>query len=264
MGGNQISDVFRVCHCLPATLLHLDLSFSEGLMLKCGSFIALPQLTSLCLDGCGLTFTAESATSIDLSSIDPIAQVSLRRYLEDMDGSIFTGLLSLETLSLKENVLSDVGKKLTQLAHTHTHALILPYDCLDMALRKNLTLFTSIKDACRGLAYFAQVSAPTLQDIRFADNENFSRDSIVKALDEWGLLSLLHSMDGTPVGAGRERAAAAMSGLDTRALLQRSSDSGAGIGPTDDGSAIPGGGMDALEKEFLMAIKGERDDTVVS
>lgn len=90
MGGNSLNAL----PALPHSLLVLDLSYSEEIQFHSpGIFSQCPQLLKLVLDGCGLNST--------MSTLLPSGE-------GNNTVSIFSGLVKLIELSLKENQFADV------------------------------------------------------------------------------------------------------------------------------------------------------------
>ena len=92
IGGNPLTSTLLITRSIPDTIIMLDLSFTEAIVLEPGCFLHCPQLTRLSLDGCSLTTTMHENEGGDK---------------DVMRSSMFAGLVSLKELSLKENELSD-------------------------------------------------------------------------------------------------------------------------------------------------------------
>ena len=89
LSSNQLSSMLNICGLSTHTLLSLDVSFCEDLVIEPNSFVFCPQLRELHMDSCNISSTVHA----------------------DLKGparSIFFGLVRLEELSLKENSLEDI------------------------------------------------------------------------------------------------------------------------------------------------------------
>ena len=93
LGGNPITSMLSVTQTMPSTIIVLDMSFTEDIVLEPGCFLHCPQLVRLSLDGCSLTSTMHGDEEEGDKDV--------------MRLSKFAGLVSLKELSLKENELSD-------------------------------------------------------------------------------------------------------------------------------------------------------------
>lgn len=97
IGGNVFESMAQIVTYIPNSLVILDVSYTEGITFSPGVFLTCPQLLQLSLDGCGLTSTTFEATDGDVSALTMACSKS-----------IFFGLVSLVSLSLKENALETV------------------------------------------------------------------------------------------------------------------------------------------------------------
>ena len=92
IGGNPITSMSSLTQIVPSTIIVLDVSFTENIVLEPGCFLHCPQLIRLSLDGCSMATTMHGNDEGDK---------------DVMRSSVFAGLVSLKELSLKENELSD-------------------------------------------------------------------------------------------------------------------------------------------------------------
>jgi hypothetical protein len=231
IGGNTISSAHLLTSALPSSLLYLDLSFTESLTLECGVFLPCPQLLYLALDGCGIAST--------VCGIDPTPSNPRSPLAEACASSIFYGLACLVHLSIKENGLEDC-------------------------------------DSLAGLVYFSLQSAhslegfPGYQDcgveqtkltyLDIAENALCDVAAELSAARTYAATNIpsLQRIDGFSVNSSR----ASSTTVDMYAMMATKTQ----LQNEGRGSSVPGGGVlaDNLEKEFLAALKGERDTTVVS
>lgn len=228
LGGNSFTNCTTVCSCSPSTLLSLDLSFTEGLQFPPNCFQSQFQLMRLVLDGCGITSTVLTAPGFD-------------------NVSIFKHLYCLEELSLKENELEGVPA-LRGLFY---------FSFSDMeALQSDISLS----------AFGALELGPRLRHVWVADNPICEVSSVLSQVV--GMLSKsissLHMVDEQRVGAAPASSASAMSDASVRSRLLASRAEAGRYGDALAGALGGPSGLDNMEREFLAALKGEKDNSVVS
>ena len=89
VSSNQLSSMLNLCSLSTRHLISLDVSFCEDLVVEPKCFVFCPQLRELHMDSCNIASTMHAE-------------------LQGPVRSIFFGLVRLEELSLKENLLEDV------------------------------------------------------------------------------------------------------------------------------------------------------------
>ena len=221
-GGNFIEQNFAISisHC--SHLVILDLSFTENLVISSALGTVCPRLLRLVLDGCSVKSTVvESSSSSSSSSSYPPEEVTGTN-----ESSIFYGLVQLEELSLKENLLEDVA-------------------------------------SLRGLSFFGfegkyrDILAPTLKSLWLTDNPLMEVTAMRKGMEEYVMSTLPFVSELNGMGMDSYNGGKVVIAGDLSGVLQRDG---------DGGSRAVGGqeGFENMDKEYLAALKGERDVTVVS
>lgn len=216
IGGNPIPELSIISNLLPQSLVCLDLSYCDGISVNKGSFHSLFQILRLILDGCGISSTSTSA-----------------------DGaSIFSGLVSLEELSLKENNLE--SKTSLQGLKYFGFAGFVPLS-EDIAMTFFGSIDYSLRPSC-------------LKHLHIAENPLCETSALHKETVAQLLLDIpsLETLDEKPLRS-RESTGVPQVQL-TRADTGRSS---AMVG-------ISAAGLDNMEQEYLAALKGEKDSSVIS
>ena len=89
VSSNQLSSMLNLCSLSTRHLISLDVSFCEDLVVEPKCFVFCPQLRELHMDSCNIASTMHAE-------------------LQGPVRSIFFGLVRLEELSLKENLIEDV------------------------------------------------------------------------------------------------------------------------------------------------------------
>ena len=221
LGGNPFQNFSPLAAIFPTTLVALDLSFTEGLVLERCCFVLCPQLIRLCLDGCELNSTMHDEIQGDNQ------QPSTR--------SIFYGLVQLNLLSLKENNLENPASLdgLQFFAFTDLDedtSRFVPQSLEYLHIEDN-----PVSESQSALRATRSALVATIQSLKYINNETTTKKAV-------------SSFDA--IGSATRR---------KRDVLDVSS----GVG----NSLFSGGnenGLDAMEKEYLSALKGERDVSVVA
>jgi len=226
IGGNPFESMTQVVSYIPSSLIVLDVSYTEGLVFSPGVFLTCPQLLHLCLDGCGLTST----------SFDPIEDEdnNTSALAIECSKSIFFGLVSLISLSMKENAFEDA-------------------------------------DSLRGLKYFSlatnndekktttEKSAATLRHVCLADNPLCEISADHKAATAFIVANIpsIHTIDDKVVHTTATSKSVDRSSAEFRkqhAHDQKLRENERGMNLVSD----------AMEREFTATIMGEKDNAVVS
>jgi hypothetical protein len=229
IGGNSIQSILHVSGALPFSGLRvLDLSYSEGLVFSSNCFVNSPQLQSLILDGCNIE--------------DTIVPARIGKPAQSPNDSIFFGLISLTVLSLKENAISEEGQL--------RGLLFFGFDFMS----SDDTISQCSKEI--GL-----ITSPfKLRNIYLEDNPivetSAGKRSVASYLSS-GIPSL-RSIDGVGVGIDLSGGGGGGQTIALNKVLQRKERE------HDDLDAYREKGLDNQEKEYLAALKGERDNSVVS
>jgi hypothetical protein len=284
ISANSIQHMSALSAVLPKSLLVLDLSFSENLTLEPGCFLQCPQLLRLILDGCGIKRTHHRIHTMHASSTGtPMRQCyqappreEVQRLLDLEDGddngndrkfeqstggsttsfeasvnfnrsSIFAGLVCLRELSLKENDLETAG---SLLGLTWFGLASLP---------RYISSSNSPYSEQLQKVLPATLEKLWVNDNPIADSETQMREA-TKILAE-DVPSLTHINDkDIRIGAdGRGQKFDVLKIRGTRRIDADDSSMAALLGSTGEGK-----GLDSMEQEYLAALKGEKDVSVVS
>lgn len=243
IASNPLNDLADMITSFPRNLLVLDLSFCEDLCITANCFLAVPQLQSLSLEGCNISNTNVSDG--------------------DIRSSIFFGLVGLEELNVKDNALADLescqGLKyfgMLQMNETAVSNEIASLSAFYARTNNDGHVVALVYQDRPLLEYKLE---PTLRSLWIAENpacETSAAKAALKAMLATNVGSLQH-MDGEWLpGRGKDHSGP----IDVRTKLNRNIENFSGLvsGGTD------GGGLDAMEKEYLSALKGENDTSVVA
>jgi len=208
IGGNKVQSLAPAMQSIcSSSLLILDLSYTESLQLSVFDFLYLPQLRRLVLDGCNLETTVGNYPD------------------SEEEISLFWGLVELQELSLRENILSDISS-LAGLAFFNISAV----------------------DADVSARYIANIISPTLTHLWLSGNP--FRDITAASNEVDGFIKLvipsLQLVDDRPV---QKISTTEGLGIDLSRVLKRDS---FGASPT---SAVSGSiAFEIMEKEYLAAL----------
>jgi hypothetical protein len=216
LGGNRISSLhFLSKNFNKSSLLVLDLSYTESLAIERDSFITLPQLTKLILDGCN------------------ISQTVIRLENSSSYSSIFTGLINLHHLSLKDNDL----------------------DSLESFIGITYFSFSDLGFENELLPNHSDIFPPCLRSISLKDNPYNCNDKL--KLEVHNILAsaipTLQYIDGNIFNKPDMHIS-----IDLSKILKREVGASANIG------GLQGKGLDNMEIEYLAALKNEKDFTVIN
>lgn len=217
LGGNPFQNFSPLAAALPSTMVALDLSFTEGLVLEPGCFLLCPQLLRLSLDGCELPCTTHDGEG------DPTTR------------SMFYGLVQLTMLSLKENDFVSTSS----LDGLQFFALSMGMDEIKPFVPQTLEYLhledNPVSDSQLSLRDAKSALMATIQSLKYINNEPTTRH-------------LVSSFDVVSTAVARKK--------------RDSWDA-----PSAGDMLFSGGnkeGLDAMEKEYISALKGERDVSVVA
>ena len=214
LGGNRISSLhFLSKNFNNSSLLILDLSYTESLAIERDSFVTLPQLTKLILDGCN------------------ISQTLIK--LENSSSSIFTGLINLHHLSLKDNDL----------------------DSLESLIGITYFSFSNLGFEYELLPNHSDIFPPCLRSISLKDNPYNFNDKL--KLEVHNVLAsaipTLQDIDGYILNEPDMHIS-----IDLSKILKRK------VGASANIDGLQGKGLDNMEIEYLAALKNEKDFTVIN
>jgi hypothetical protein len=227
IGGNPIRNALTVTLRCGFLLQVLDMSYTEQLKFDSRCFQFCPLLIKLALDGCNIKTTTSMG----------------KRGLQGADDgeSIFYGLLALQELSMKENELEST-ESLSGLNY--------------FSLKSLATL------GATGTSNATPVPPPsaTLHHLYLADNpicDNTPELRKFRSSLQAGISSL--SAIDTFVIPASTSSSSSSAPIHLPSILKRKEG-----GDPDMTGTGGGGGLDSMEQEFLSALKGERDNSVVS
>eukprot|EP01041_Mallomonas_annulata_P010952 gene10952-22874_t len=239
IGGNKFQSLRSLTQNLPNSLLILDLSYTESLNIEPGSFLHCSQLQKLILDGCKLdkTFHSFFPNNQNQENDDNSAIISrsILRY------SIFSGLVALKELSIKENLFINKESLLGILffamtsTTTSTSTLTNKNNIQDILPSTLLKIYLEDNPVCESQLSLREVSimlSSAISSLEFIDNQRIERN---------------------PSEASRTFDVLAMRGTQ-----RVEKEIGVGLYTTNEK------GLDSMEVEFLAALRGEKDNTVVS
>lgn len=258
IGGNSnLYNVAALTSCLPMSLRVLDLSYSEGLTLSRMYFAYLPHLLRLSLDGCGLSDTCLPAPQSANGTSSEDANSGSER-------SFFDGLVNLRELSLKENTFETLES---------LYGLL--WFGRNVASASSKTQSQSQSQSQTPLQPRQSIRKPTLERLWLGENEvtreSESRRRICELLG--GRIETLQSIDSDILkeeNADGGMLAGSVGKTTVYDVLAMNAVRGVGREDhvIDDINAraggLTGGGLDNMEKEYLAALKGERDLAVVA
>lgn len=234
LGGNPLSSTHIIARSLPPTLLYLDLSFTDSLRIECGTFLSCPQLRSLTLDGCCVKSTICDTNTTSSTPKSP--------FVEACELSIFFGLACLVHLSLKENELVNT-------------AALAGLSYFSWQSHYNLDCFRRCEDC--------GVLNTKLTSLDIAENPlcDISAERNAAYTYITSCIPSLKSIDGSSVNSIHTITGSATINMAAMMVAKTQLES-EGRG----NSGVTGGGIidDSMEKEFLAALKDQRDDTVIS
>jgi hypothetical protein len=275
LGGNRLGNLFNLQFCLPSSLVILDLSYTENLRIAKGTFLACPQLMQLNIDGCCIKSTAyaelpsgdgdneeeqESDSEVGEGDAGLPGDGQNHEVFLDIAGSpleiacgssIFFGLVNLVTLSMRENQLrsaaslrglqffADSAVAGQSLIANDSSGTLLPHSLRNLYIAENPVCDVSAEFK-KAVSY---VSATVPSVIRIDG-------LVVAAAGGSGVSSSSSSID-------RSSAAYRMQVQKHQQQCQASP----GVGSTASSSVVV---TDAMEAEFRAALRGDRDNTVVS
>ena len=214
LGGNQISSLHFLSNNLNGSnLLILDLSYTENLTIEHNSFVTLPRLTKLILDGCN------------------ISQTLIK--LENSSSSIFTGLINLHHLSLKDNYL----------------------DSLESLIGITYFSYSNLGFEYKLLPNHSDIFPPCLRSISLKDNPYNCNDKLKLEIHNIlaSAIPTLQDIDGNIFNKPDMHIS-----IDLSKILKREVGASANIG------GLQGKGLDNMEIEYLAALKNEKDFTIIS
>ena len=222
LASNQIQSLSTLAMTLPHTLLAIDLSFNESIHFTHLCFYPLLNLRSLILDGCGITTTMVDTTGeqhIDADKVnnDEGDDVESKYHVIGYFDSIFSGLINLKELSLKENQLT--------------------------------------ASSLLGLFYFSLESVDSqLASLWVDDNPLCDSQKLLRTCCE-ALLKRIPSL----VSINDKKYPRSSSNVDVVAILRNG-------GHRIDTASNAGNekALANLETEYLSALKGDRESTIVS
>lgn len=228
LGGNPLESVMRIAGVCPISLCSLDLSYSENLVFEKNCFANCPQLISLTLDGCGLSSTLNQS-SASISSGDPMDNESFLG-----SKSIFFGLVSLEKLSLKENELSDLDE-LLGLTYFDFESKTASSEILTVLAAK-MGLKSTLQHLWLTENPIWETSADKKHVVRY-----LSRISSLLTIDSVSLINSTMNNSLSQLGIP----------IQMNKLMQNRPDQA--LDPN----------LEGLEKEYLSALKGEKDTAII-
>lgn len=226
IGGNRFRRLATVIPVLPVGLLVLDLSYSEGLELSFDCLKSCFQLMRLVLDGCGLSTT----------------MVSDQRNTRQQ--SLFQYLYCLQELSLKENNLDSIAS-LSGLAEL-----------------ARVTMEPLPPAVCAAAFGAASASSPgALRSLWLADNPICDISSVYTEVLQMlqSQLSSLQFVDDKPV-RGSTKSSVLSPQYHHHYHYSRADSSG----ESGDYSSNSNKAFEAANAEFLAALKGEKDVSIVA
>ena len=275
IGGNPIKSLLSITtgitnnRFLPHYLLELDCSYCHELDTTSGCFLCVPQLKRLTLDGCNISRTCsnsngnhdgnilvnqqqEEQQELQQEENNNIIRKLAFDYCQKNDFSIFTGLVQLESLSLKENFLTTLEdmKGLEYFFRFNTLLTLYIEDNAISEEKRNL-------DALEEYLCITTTSNAN-NDNNNNNNNNNINHNINNNINNNGLGSL-QCIDNRLVNETKVIAQNKIAQGISHIHLKR--------GEGEDGSSrdIRGAGdVDVMEQEYLAALKGEQDSTVVS
>jgi hypothetical protein len=213
---------------LPSKLLVLDLSYCT-LHLTSLCFYPLVSLQKLTMDGCGISDTLVAASSTrgdDVDDIDDDTSTTVTTSSTTVTttvgyfDSIFSGLINMRELSLKENELGS-------------------------------------SSSLRGLGYYSLLGVDSVLRSLWIDDNPLCESSKTFSSSVAMLINAITSLQ--TVNDKNYRTTATATAIDVVALLRK------GDHAIDRGSiSSSSSGIDNMEKEYLSALKGERETTVVA
>ena len=284
IGGNPITSLLNIntsianSAYLPRFLLELDCSYCYEVEIVSGSFLSLPQLKRLILDGCGLhsTFSAsehdedsvlvkegheqqsgeqpEDASNNDNNN--SIRKMALK-YCESNENSIFAGLIQLEYLSLKENNLINL-EDMKGLKYFFRFNTLLSLYIEDNEVCQDKSSLDALESFLCTTTTTTTTTATTTTTTTTATTINSNSNDSSKGRDISIGLSSLQCIDNRLVNESKIVAKNKIAQGISHIQLHR--DNG-GNNSNDIRSA---GDVDVLEQDYLAALKGEQDSTVVS
>jgi len=242
IGGNSgLYKASAFTPCLPVSLRVLDLSFSEGLVLSPLCFAYVPYLLRLSLDGCSLSTTGEGGGGGGGGGgVDGVEGEGITTQIT----SVFDGLVSLRELSLKENAFET---------------------------SESLSGLLWFGQPANGTSSEHSVRIPTLERLWLGENEVTreaeSRRKLCQMLGD--RIVSLKSIDNDVIREF-EQGIGGVNG-PVYDVMAMNSVRGVGKDGCAGGSSVNVGiagaedkGLDSMEKEYLAALKGERDVSVVA
>ena len=202
-------------------LLVLDLSYCS-LHLTSLCFYPLVSLQKLTMDGCGISDTLVAASSTDDGDGTSTTVTTVTRGVGYFD-SIFSGLINMQELSLKENELGS-------------------------------------SSSLRGLGYYSLLGVDSVLRSLWIDDNPLCESSKAFSSSVSMLINDITSLQTVNDKNYRTTTTTTAAAIDVVALL-RKGDQRIDRGSSSSSSSS---GLDNMEKEYLSALKGERETTVVA
>lgn len=234
MGGNCFASI----PLLPITLLFLDLSYSEDLKFTVpGMLSQCPQLLRLVLDGCALT-----------STVIPLSTITETSHEGGVVSSIFFGLTCLRELSMKENLMENV-ESLIGLQYFSNH----PFRRLESCNKEVVQSAEGEGGGEGGGGGVLASSSMTLYSVNLSDNPISDNVAQRKAVCDFMTKEIpsVKIVDGKlinePTCVGTV--------MDKSSVMYKQQHA-----VVTDSDLI----TDVMALEFAAALKGEKDNTVIS
>eukprot|EP01038_Epipyxis_sp_PR26KG_P014204 gene14204-19058_t len=241
LSSNKISNVHDFLsyqHSLQS-LLRLDLSFCEELKIEANCFAFSPFLQYLCLDGCNIN-------SLTITTASHHHETESNNHDNHID-SIFYGLVDLKELSLKENNLQDLDSLdglyyfsynfIHNNNHIHNHS-------------HNHNTHDTNK------------LVPTLTRLWLADNPVTEIQSSLTKFRHEIIAQIPSLVKIDEFQTNNNNNNNQQNNNDLKNILKRTNNNS--CDNNDNILGIQSNGLDELEKEYLSALKGEKDVAIVS
>jgi len=217
----------------------LDLSYNECLTFQSLSFYPLFNLEKLVLDGCGIKSTLVSLNNNsndddddDSNNNDDDINIFGFNNINYFD-SIFSGLINLKELSLKENQLKNTPFSLNGL------------------------LFFSLDDNSNSDSDTSN-SSSKLMILSIEDNPVCESSKVISRVTET-LVKLIPSLSSI----NNKKYRPTEGTMDVVSILKKGQSSSSSSS-SSRALSLSEKGFENMEKEYLSALKGERENTVVS